>query len=79
MADTNGTKAAGQGGTTAKAELRKIRKRLVENFYKQAQPTGDAAADAATRRRIELEVPSTLRAADATLLDNARAELLSEV
>src|SRR5208337_3021261 len=78
MADTNGSKPVGQGEAD-KAQLRKIRKRLVEHFYKQAQPTGDAPADAAAKRKIEQEVPLTLRTADATLPDAVRAELLSEV
>jgi len=79
MAETNGSKAVGPGGTVDKAQLRKTRKRLVEHFFKQAQPTGDAAADDAAKRKIEQDFPQMLRAADATLPDGVRAELLSEV
>jgi len=79
MADTNGTKPVVPGGAIDKAQLRKTRRRLVEHFFKQAQPTGDAAADAAGKRKIEQDFPQMLRAADATLPDDVRAELLSEV
>ena len=78
MADTIVTKPVGQTGTD-KAPLRKTRRRLVEHFFKQAQPTGDAAADAATRRKIEQEIPQSLRGADATLPDGVRAQLQAEV
>jgi len=78
MVDTNGSKPVGQREAD-NMQLRKIRKRLVEHFFKQAQPTGDAAADAATKRTIEQEIPQALRAADATLPDGVRTQLLSEV
>ena len=78
MADTNGTKPVVPGGAIDKAQLRKTRRRLVEHFFKQAQPTGDAAADAAGKRKIEQDFPQMLRAADATLPDDVRAERIQE-
>jgi len=79
MPEMNGSKPTEQGDTSAKAQLRKIRKRLVEHFFKQAQPSGTAATDVANRKKIEDELPGALRTADASLPDDVRNTLLNEV
>jgi pilus assembly protein CpaF len=62
-----------------KEQLSKARRRLVEQFSKQAVSTGDPARDAAARQSIEEEIPRTLRSQDASMPDATRAELVSAV
>jgi pilus assembly protein CpaF len=79
MPEQNANKPNEAGDSAAKAQLRKIRKRLTEHFHKHAQPTGDPNSDQVARKKIEDELPGALRAADATLPDDVRGALLSEV
>jgi pilus assembly protein CpaF len=62
-----------------KEQLSKVRRRLVEQFSKQAVSTGDPVRDAAARQSIEEEIPRTLRSQDASLPEAARTELVSAV
>src|ERR1700689_626635 len=62
-----------------KEQLRKVRRRLVEPFSKQAAPTGDPVKDAAARQAIEAEVPGAPRTQDAKMTHPVRAELASAV
>jgi pilus assembly protein CpaF len=59
--------------------MRKIRKRLAEKYFKEAQPTGNPVADATTKKRIEEELPHTLRAEDASLAEDVRTGLIRAV
>ena len=67
------------GGPSQNDEHRKIRRRLVEQFGKRAECSGNAATDAAARHGIEDELPKALRAADATLAEDVRTLILKEV
>ena len=79
MPETNTQAAESLGGKIGSEQLRKTRKRLAEQFFKQAQPSGDAAADAIERKKIEAELPNAMRAADASLAEDVRTELLRAV
>ncbi len=65
--------------TEDKAQFRKVKRRLVEQFSKQAVSTGDPALDAAARKAVEQEIPHTLRAQDSSVPEAVRAELVSAV
>jgi len=67
------------GGRAEKEALSKIRKRLAEHFFAQAQVTADPVADAAARKKIEEELPHALRASDAHLPENVRQEIVQAV
>jgi pilus assembly protein CpaF len=79
MADSTPDTTASSEATQQNEQLRKIRRRLVEQYSKLAQSTGDAARDAAARQSIEAEIPNHLRGADANLPDAVREELVREV
>jgi pilus assembly protein CpaF len=77
MPDTN--KPADLPGGRIDEPLRKIRKRLAEHFFKEAQPSGNAVADAAAKKKIEEELPHALRTADASLAEDVRTALVRAV
>ncbi|HEX4055521.1 MAG TPA: CpaF family protein [Tepidisphaeraceae bacterium] len=79
MPDAITDTSTSQGATQQSDQSRKTRRRLVEQFSKQAQTTGDAARDATTRRVIEEELPRALRGEDAALPDAVREEMLRDV
>jgi pilus assembly protein CpaF len=66
-------------GARLDESLRKIRKRLAEQYFKQAQTTGNPVADAAARKKIEEELPNALRSADTKLGDEIRAAVCRAV
>ena len=79
MPEANNTNPSVEVSAQANEQLRKVRRRLVEQFSKQTVSTGDAVRDAAARQSIEEEIPRTLRSQDAAMTDAVRAELVSAV
>jgi pilus assembly protein CpaF len=79
MGDSDNGTLAASGSTMQNEQLRKIRRRLVEHFEKRAECTSDVSANQAARHAIEDELPKALRAADATLPEDVRAQVLKEV
>src|ERR1700693_5796355 len=79
MPDTTNANTPVEVSPQQKEQLSKVRRRLVEQFSKQAVSTGDPARDAAARQSIEEEIPRPLRSQDASMPDATRAELVSAV
>jgi pilus assembly protein CpaF len=71
--------ASGNGGYADYEQFRKIRKRMVDQFFKQAQLTGDPVADAASRKKIEEELPRDFRGGDAALAEDFRNQIVQAV
>src|ERR1700722_15155504 len=68
-----------QGEIADNEQLRKTRKRLVEQFAASAKLTGDAVADAASKQKIHDELPHALRQADSSYSEDTRTKLIQAV
>jgi pilus assembly protein CpaF len=79
MPDTTNANTPVEVSPQQKEQLGKVRRRLVEQFSKQAVSTGDPVRDAAARQAIEEEIPRTLRSQDAAMTDAVRTELVTAV
>jgi pilus assembly protein CpaF len=66
------------GEIAANEQLRKTRRRLVEQFTEASRKTSDPVADAAAKKKIEEELPHALRAAD-SIPEETKAKLVQAV
>jgi pilus assembly protein CpaF len=79
MPDTTKSAPSTETGAQDYEQLRKIRRRLVDQFAKRAVSTADATHDASARHIIEEELPRALRTEDGVLPEAVRTELLRDV
>ena len=79
MATVVAPNAAGQGEISNNEQLRKTRKRLVDQFSESARKSLDPVADSAAKQKIQDELPHALRQADANMPEETRAKLIQAV